>query len=77
MPGRSVKEEGITISSPDHSRRLMLHVIATASRIRGMFVGLLPDNKDIIPDKSMTLVSFILLNTANAVESLEYHKAVA
>ena len=68
------EKRGITISSHDHSRRLMLHVIATASRIRGMFVGLLPDKKDIIPDKSMTLISFILLNTANAVESLEYHK---
>jgi signal transduction histidine kinase/CheY-like chemotaxis protein len=68
------ERRGVTISSPDHSRRLMLHVIATASRIRGMFVGLLPDNKDIIPDNSMSLVSFILLNTANAVESLEYHK---
>ena len=68
------ERRGITISSHDHSRRLMLHVIATASRIRGMFVGLLPNKKDIIPDKSMTLVSFILLNTANAVESLEYHQ---
>jgi signal transduction histidine kinase/ActR/RegA family two-component response regulator len=68
------ERRGVTISSPDHSRRLMLHVIATASRIRGMFVGLLPDKKDIIPDKSMSLVSFILLNTANALESLEYHK---
>ena len=52
----------------------MLHVIATSSRIRGMFVGLLPDQENIIPDKSQTLVSFILLNTAIAVESLEYHK---
>ena len=68
------ERRGVTISSHDHSRRLMLHVIATASRIRGMFVGLLPDKKDIIPDKSMSLVSFILLNTANALESLEYHK---
>jgi signal transduction histidine kinase/ActR/RegA family two-component response regulator len=67
------ERRGVTLSSHDHSRRLMLHVIATASRIRGMFVGLLPDKKDIIPDKSMSLVSFILLNTANAVESLEYH----
>ena len=68
------ERRGITISSHDHSRRLMLHVISTSSRIRGMFVGLLPDKKNIIPDKSKTLVSFILLNTANAVESLEYHK---
>ena len=68
------ERRGVTISSHDHSRQLMLHVIATASRIRGMFIGLLPENKNIIPDKSMTLVSFILLNTANAVESLEYHQ---
>ena len=68
------ERRGITISSSDHSRQLMLHVIATSSRIRGMFVGLLPDQENIIPDKSQTLVSFILLNTANAVESLEYHK---
>ena len=68
------ERRGITIYSHDHSRQLMLHVIATASRIRGMFVGLLPDKENIIPDKSQTLVSFILLNTANAVESLEYHR---
>ena len=67
------ERRGVVISSRNHSRRFMLHVIATSSRIRGMFVGLLPDNEDVIPDKSMTLVSFILLNTANAVESLEYH----
>ena len=68
------ERRGITISSHDHSRRLMLHVIATSSRIWGMFVALLPDIENIIPDKSHTLLSFILLNTANAVESHEYHK---
>ncbi len=68
------ERRGITISSHDHSRRLMLHVIATSSRIWGMFVALLPDKDNIIPDKSHTLLSFILLNTANAVESHEYHK---
>jgi len=67
------ERRGITISSHNHSRQLMLHVIATSSRIRGMFVGLLPDKDNIIPDKSQTLVSFILLNTAIAVESFEYH----
>jgi signal transduction histidine kinase/ActR/RegA family two-component response regulator len=68
------EKRGITISSHDHSRQLMLHVIATASRIRGMYVGLLPDKNPIIPDKSKTLVSFILLNAANALESLESHQ---
>ncbi len=71
------ERRGIAISSHDHSRQLMLHVIATSSRIRGMFVGLLPDKENIIPDKSQTLVSLILLNTAIAVESLEYHKLLS
>jgi signal transduction histidine kinase/ActR/RegA family two-component response regulator len=68
------ERRGITLSSHDHSKRLMLHVIATSSRIWGMFIALLPDIENIIPDKSHTLLSFILLNTANAVESHEYHK---
>ena len=68
------ERRGITISSHDHSRQLMLHVIATSSRISGIFIGLLPDEGNIIPDKSQNLVSFILLNTAIALESLEYHK---
>lgn len=68
------ERRGITIASHDRSRQLMLHLIATSSRIRGMFVGLLPDEENIIPDKSHSLVSFILLNTANALESLEYHR---
>ncbi len=68
------ERRGVTISSHDHSRQFMLHVIATYSRIRGMFVGLLPDKKNIIPDKSLTLLSIILLNTANALESLEFYR---
>jgi signal transduction histidine kinase/ActR/RegA family two-component response regulator len=68
------EKRGVTISSHDHSKQLLLHVIATYSRIRGMFVGLLPDKKDAIPDKSFTLLSIILLNTANALESLEFYR---
>ena len=68
------ERRGVTISSHDHSKQLMLHVIATYSRIRGMFVGVLPDKKNIIPDKSMTVLSIILLNTANALESLEFYQ---
>ncbi|MCP4630407.1 MAG: response regulator [bacterium] len=68
------ERRGVTISSHDHSRQLILHVIATNSRIRGMFVGLLPNKKNAIPDKSLTLLSIILLNTANALESLEFYR---
>jgi signal transduction histidine kinase/ActR/RegA family two-component response regulator len=68
------ERRGVTISSHDHSKQLILHVIATYSRIRGMFIGLLPNKKNIIPDKSLTLLSIILLNTANALESIEFYR---
>jgi len=68
------ERRGVTISSHDHSKQLILHVIATSSRIRGMFVGLLPNKKNAIPDKSLTLLSIILLNTANALESREFYR---
>lgn len=68
------ERRGVTISSHDHSKQLILHVIATYSRIRGMFIGLLPDKRNSMPDKSLTLLSIILLNTANALESLEFYR---
>ena len=68
------ERRGVTISSHDHSKQLMLHVVATYSRIRGIFIGVLPDKKNILPDKSMTVLSIILLNTANALESLEFYQ---
>jgi signal transduction histidine kinase/ActR/RegA family two-component response regulator len=67
------EKRGVLISSSDHSRQFILHVIATYSRIRGMFIGLLPDKNHKIPDTSLTLLSIILLNTANALESLEFY----
>ncbi len=67
------EKRGILISSRDHSRKFVLHVIATYSRIRGMFIGLLPEKNSKIPDTSLTLLSIILLNTANALESLEFY----
>jgi len=68
------ERRGITIASKDRSRRLVIHVIATHSRIRGMFIGLLDDSRQQIPDTSLTLLSIILLNTANALESLEFYR---
>jgi signal transduction histidine kinase/ActR/RegA family two-component response regulator len=67
------EKRGVLISSRDHSRQFVLHVIATYSRIRGMFIGLLPNKKHKIPDSSLTLLSIILLNTANALESREFY----
>jgi signal transduction histidine kinase/CheY-like chemotaxis protein len=67
------EKRGVLISSKNHSRKFVLHVIATYSRIRGMFIGLLPEKNSQIPDTSLTLLSIVLLNTANALESLEFY----
>ena len=68
------ERRGVIISSKDHSRQFVLHVIATHSRIRGMLVGMLNGDRQGIPDTSLTLLSIILQNTANALESMElYH----
>ena len=58
----------------NRAKRFVMHVIATHSRIRGMFIGLLDGTRQQIPDTSLTLLSIILLNTANALESLEFYR---
>ena len=67
------EKKGVTIVSKDHSRKYVLHVIANYARIRGMFIGLMPVRKQSIRDASLTVLSIILLNTANAIESLEFN----
>jgi signal transduction histidine kinase/ActR/RegA family two-component response regulator len=67
------ERRGITIASSNRAKRFVMHVIATQSRIRGMFIGQL-DGRQQIPDTSLTLLSIILLNTANALESLEFYR---
>jgi len=67
------ERRGVSVLSKDQSRNIFLHVIATHSRIKGMFVGLFADQTQKIPDVSLDLLSNILRNTANALESIEYH----
>jgi len=67
------ERRGVSISSRDQTRQVLLHVIATHSRIRGMFVGVYPAQKFEIPDASLDLLSIILRNTANALERIEFY----
>jgi signal transduction histidine kinase/ActR/RegA family two-component response regulator len=68
------ERRGIGIATGQPNKRMILHVIATQQRIRGMFIGLIDDSRHQIPDTSLTLLSIILLNTANALESLEFYR---
>ena len=66
------ERRGVTISSKDHSRQYLLHVIANHNQIKGMFGGLLPADHRVLPDTAMTLLSIILLHVANAAESMAH-----
>jgi signal transduction histidine kinase len=56
---------------PDNNdiEMVVLHVIATKNRIRGMFVGFMPYAGSIIDSTSQDALSIILLNTAYALEN--------
>ena len=66
------ERRGVTISSRDHSRQYLLHVISNHNQIKGMFGGLLPDGHVALPDTAMTLLSIILLHVAHAAESMAH-----
>ncbi|NOQ96071.1 MAG: response regulator [Desulfobacterales bacterium] len=66
----------VIVSSKNYQRQLVLHVMATSSRVRGMFVGLLEKRETNIPDTALSLLSIILLNSSNALESFELYKMI-
>jgi len=64
------ERRGITVFSKDGSQQLFLHVLATCSRIRGLFLGIFPSQLSRLPDASLEIVSIILRNAVNGIESL-------
>ncbi len=64
------ERRGITVFSKDGGRQLFLHVMATCSRIRGLFMGIFPPQLSRLPDASLEIVSIILRNAVNGIESL-------
>lgn len=66
----------VMTSTRDHKGHLVLHVMATSTRIRGMFVGLLKEEDKSICDISLSLLSIILMNSSNALESFELYKTI-
>ena len=66
------ERRGVVISSMDHDRQYLLHVIANHNDVKGMFGALLPAGHASLPDTAMTLLSIIMLHVANATESMAY-----
>jgi len=70
------ERRAVTVSSKDFQRQVLLHVMATQARIWGMFVGILHPGEKNIPGVSLSLLSIILLNSANTLESFELYRMV-
>jgi signal transduction histidine kinase len=66
------EKRGICVYSRDGSRQLLLHVIATYARIRGIFIGVLPQSTANRPDGANEFLSLLLRSAATSLESIEY-----
>ncbi len=60
----------------ESNRKMILHAVATNSRIRGMFVGRFDGSVQKIPGEHLNLISIILSNTAYAIENGSLYKFV-
>ena len=65
----------VTVSSRNKDGQFILHVLSTRSRTRGMFIGFLGD-KERVSEVSLSLLSIILLNSANAIESFYLYRMI-
>jgi diguanylate cyclase len=66
----------VIVSSRNSSRQLILHVLSTNSKISGMFIGVIDHSKGEIPDVSLSLLTIILLNCGNVVESSQLCRTI-
>ena len=64
----------ITVYSRDKQYRILLHVLATNARTRGMFIGLMHRKDRNISSIVLSLLTIILKNCANAIESFELYR---
>ena len=70
------ERRSVIVSTRNYERQLLLHVMATSSRVRGMFVGLMEKDTTNIPDTALSLLSIILLNSSNALESFDLYNMI-
>ncbi|WP_243360080.1 GAF domain-containing sensor histidine kinase [Fundidesulfovibrio terrae] len=69
------KRAVLPLAAPGQPRRL-LHVITTASRTRGMFVASFARPLPGLSEVSLSILSIVLGNTAQALENLHLHQRI-
>ena len=68
------ERRGVLIDAESQKEKILLHVVTTESKVRGMFIGFL--GRERLPEASRSMLSIILINTANALESLESYRMI-
>ncbi len=66
----------VILPAQNFDHQVLLHVISTKSRTRGVFIGVLPEGEKSVFDPVLNLLSIALMNCASALESFEYLKLV-
>ena len=66
------ERRGITVFSRNGKHQLQLHVIATYARIRGLFIGIFPEQLGHRPDGASEFLSLMLRSVATSLESIAY-----
>ena len=72
----ALREKRPIIVPTRDGKELLLHVMATTNRVRGICVALLPQDHQLLLNTSLSLLSTILLNSANAIESFELYRTI-
>ncbi|MFW6179930.1 MAG: diguanylate cyclase domain-containing protein, partial [Desulfohalobiaceae bacterium] len=71
------KKRPLFFACSDHSLQVILHVMSTSSRVRGMFFATIDKEKTrSVPDVSLLLLSTTLLVCSNFLESIELYEIV-
>ena len=67
----------IMVGAKQMPHTVVLHVLATRSRIMGMFIGIVAGDERRITDIAQTLLSILMFNCANALENLALYQKVS
>ncbi len=68
--------EPVLVKNKLHGKDLMLHVMATKSRVRGMFAGILGGDNTFCFKEKLKLSSVLIQNAADMVESAELYSMI-
>jgi len=70
------RNKPVIVSSIDKKSRVILHSMATTSRVRGIFVGVMSLSRGEITDLSLFLFSITIIACSNGLESFELYRRI-